>query len=98
MSSLIGFKKVARAFINGDAKRLKNDDTDGTQLRFHGNVIAVRNPTTGFIDVTLAGWNTVTTRARINALSDLLGTSTRVFQRNFNPYIFDWRNREAGEF
>lgn len=96
MSSGTGFKQVARAFLAKRTLRLKNDESFGDILTFHGNTIAVRK-VDGSIEVTLAGWNTVTTRARINWLSDLLDSGTRVFQRNFAPFVFDWRNRGDGE-
>lgn len=93
MSHNTGFQSIARAFVQGKAKRLKNDETDGTQLRYHGNVIAVRNPD-GSIRATLAGWNTVSTRARFNKLSDVLDSSIRVFTRKWEAHLWNWRTRE----
>jgi hypothetical protein len=53
-------------------------------VRLHGNVIA--EITTGLYEmmVTLAGWNTPTTRSRVNALLQAFSSATHaVRQRNF---------------
>lgn len=91
----IGFARVARAFIDGRKATLKNDSTDGQVLRYHGNVIAERRAD-GSIWATLAGWNTATTRQRWNALAGMLDSGWRVSQRDWTPYLRDWRDRDAG--
>ena len=78
MSNNIGFKKVLKAFLVGTDRRLKNDETftnyreDGTELqrlRYHGNTIAYYlKDEPGTIFVSLAGWGTVSTRARLNEI------------------------------
>lgn len=44
---------------------------NGVQVTLHGNVIATVLP--GAAEWTLAGWNTPTTRSRINALASAFG-------------------------
>ena len=59
----------------------------GVGLSLHGNEIANKNGD-GDVSITLASWNTVTTRARLNAI--LYKTSElhlSVVQRDFVPYI-----------
>lgn len=51
-------------------------------LKLHGNCIARRDPSTGKIEITTAGWNTVTTRARLNGLPGV-----RVHQHKFELYL-----------
>lgn len=48
------------------------------QVRLHGNLIAVRDAA-GVWRYSLAGWNTTTTRSRLNALG------CNVTQKNFTP-------------
>lgn len=66
--------EVVSAFLAGKKKTSGNTATDGTILTLHGNLIAERMPD-GSIYATLAGWPTVTTRERLNGLSELLGVS-----------------------
>ena len=59
----------------------------GVGLSLHGNDIAGKHGD-GDVSITLAGWNTVTTRDRLNAI--LYKTSElhlSVVQRDFVPYI-----------
>lgn len=55
-----------------------NDNTlvSNGQMRLHGNLIAEINANT--ITINTCGWNTVTTRARLNAIGRLLGFSVSV--------------------
>lgn len=46
------------------------------QMRLHGNLIAVYD--SGHICIDSCGWNTVTTRARLNAIGHILGFSVSV--------------------
>ena len=93
----IGFTRIARAFLDGRSATLKNDTSTGDRLTYHGNVICERRAD-GSVWATLAGWNTVTTRQRWNTLASLLDSGLRVSQRRFTPYLWDWRDRDAGEF
>lgn len=60
---------------------LSNTRTEDGVLYLHGNQIA-RLDESGALWVTLAGWNTTTTRARLNALD---GVNIRV--RAGRPYL-----------
>ena len=69
---------------------------DGTEMRLHGNLIA-RSFTVpgGFgvddsrrVEIRDAGWQTTTTKERLNGLLFALGTGgCRLFQRDFEWYI-----------
>ena len=65
-------EEIARAFYEGRVKRMSNTHTDGHSIYLHGNEIARKlEGVTGrtlAVSVTLAGWNTNTTRDRLNAL------------------------------
>lgn len=74
-------EKMLHAVKTGRNYRSKNTvvsvDTDGIRVYLHGNCIfAVVDGVRRF---SLAGWNTVTTRSRLNAL----GVDVR--QKNFEP-------------
>jgi hypothetical protein len=72
--------KITTAFLAGKAKSLGNTSTDGKSLFLHGNMIARHAGEK--LEVTLAGWPTVTTRERLNALP---GVS--INQKNHTQYL-----------
>jgi len=66
-------KEIATAFYNHEKLRKDNTTTDGDSIMLHGNKIAEHNSIFAndgntHINITLAGWNTNTTRERLNAL------------------------------
>lgn len=77
---------MARKFMNDESYRLSNSEvrTDyiSTRLYLHNNLIAKKEKATGKIEVSMAGWNTVTTRERLNGLPNV-----RVTQKDFIPYL-----------
>ena len=59
----------------------------GVGLSLHGNDIAGKHGD-GDVSITLAGWNTATTRDRLNAvLHESSGLHLCVVQRKYAPYI-----------
>ena len=60
-------KEIVAAFMNRETKTIGNSYTNGTTLYLHGNPIA-RHSCIGVIEVSTAGWNTPTTRERLNGL------------------------------
>jgi len=77
---------VCGAFVRGESASLDNSMTDGNHLYLHGNLIVERKPD-GTVMATLAGWNTPTTRSRINAVAGFLGINGGVFCRGGIPHI-----------
>jgi hypothetical protein len=65
-------------------------------VRLHGNLIAELTPRT--VRVTLAGWNTPTTRDRVNAVLGEFGRGwLRINQRDFCAWLKDGdASREIG--
>ena len=59
-------RDVVGAFLRGESRNIGNMSTDGTRLWLHGNMIARKE--NGHIIVTTCGWNTLTTRERLNAI------------------------------
>ena len=68
-------EKIVSAFITGNPRSLGNSSTDGNTVSLFGNLIAKREG--GMIHVTLAGWNTPTTRERVNGICDAAGAGLR---------------------
>ncbi len=58
---------IVNAFTNRVPRTIGNSHTDGVTLFLHGNAIA-RHGERG-LEITLAGWNSNTTRVRLNGLS-----------------------------
>lgn len=73
---------IAYAFENGTPLKRTNTETDGNKIWLHGNTIAQKID--GTIFVTLAGWNTNTTRERLNGLRNV-HVRTKLGQ----PYLND---------
>ena len=60
-------KQIREAFEQGTAKKVGNTETDGQTVWLFGNPIVKREPS-GLVLWSLAGWNTVTTRERVNGI------------------------------
>ena len=65
-------KQVTTAFMQRTKKSVGNSHTDGETLFLHGNAIARHVGDDGkAIEVSFAGWPTVTTRERLNGLPNV---------------------------
>jgi hypothetical protein len=60
-------EQIKQAFYAGKPKTVGNTKTDGNAVYLHGNKIVERR--SDGIYVSLAGWNTSTTRERINGIT-----------------------------
>ena len=60
-------REIVSAFMRRETKTIGNSRTDGTTLYLHGNAIA-KHCLDGSMKITTAGWNTPTTRERLNGL------------------------------
>ena len=79
MSRLIS-ELAADAFYSGRKFKQKNTRVENYELYLHGNLIARLNG--GQLQINLCGWNTQTTRERLNALQGV-----NLTQKNFAPYL-----------
>ena len=79
-------KEIVKAFMNDVAKRINNSEvhTDfiSTRLYLFNNCIAIKKKDTGKIEVSMAGYPTVTTRERLNGIP-----GCRVYQKNGVQYL-----------
>ena len=78
-------KQITQAFIDGESRQVGNTRTDGKAIYLHGNKIAEKRNDT--VSLTLAGWNTVTTRERLNGLLTALGSAAGFNQKKGKPYF-----------
>ena len=62
-----------------------NEEENISIVRLHGNKIAEVGD--NFIRLFDGGWQTVTTKSRLNALLDEFSTGTGVIQRNFEWFL-----------
>ena len=74
-------EQIKRAFEEGTSKKVGNTETDGKTVWLHGNAIVKRDPD-GLVRWSLAGWNTPTTRERVNGI-----VNAGVHQVNFEPVL-----------
>ena len=79
-------EQIIKAFLNDQAKRVSNSEvhTDfiSTRLYLFGNCIAIKKKDTGKIEVSMAGYPTVTTRERLNGIPGV-----RISQRKGIQYL-----------
>lgn len=76
-------QKIKQAFEKGISLKVGNTRTDGKTVWLHGNAIVKRDPD-GLVRASLAGWNTPTTRERVNGITGLSFS-----QKNFVPMLND---------
>jgi len=90
-------QKIMSAFLRGQKASAARTNTDGNTVWLHGNKIAQRSEG-DFVDFSLAGWPTVTTRDRVNGLLELSGSDYRVFQKNGTQFLTNGTDvREIGD-
>ena len=76
-------REIVAAFMNREKKTIGNSRTDKTTLYLHDNAIAM-HCLDGSMKITTAGWNTPTTRERLNGLPGV-----KVYVRNHQLYLND---------
>ena len=74
-------QQIKEAFEQRKVKTIGNTHTDGQSVWLHGNKIVTRDAS-GVVRATLAGWNTPTTRERVNGITGL-----NFHQVNFEPHL-----------
>ena len=90
-------QKIMSAFLRGQKASAARTNTDGHSVWLHGNLIAQRSEG-DYVDFSLAGWPTVTTRDRVNGLLQLSGSDCRVFQKNGTQFLTNGDTvRELGD-
>ena len=68
----------------------ENGVTTEMQVLLHGNLIAWLDTATNDLNISSAGWETVTTKSRLNALLEEFASGCRVIQRDFQWFLSDF--------
>ena len=68
----------------------ENGVTTEMQVLLHGNLIAWLDTATNDLNISSAGWETVTTKSRLNAILEEFASGARVVQRNFEGFLSDF--------
>ena len=64
-----------------------NDSTNCSSVFLHGHNIATVDHSTNAVKVSSCGWQTVTTKSRLNAILSEVKYGCSVFQKNFDWYV-----------
>ena len=62
------------------------------EVFLHGNHIASVDTATNQLQIFDGGWQSVTTKSRLNALLDEFANGARIFQKNWTWYLSDFGN------
>ena len=73
---------------------LYNESTNCSQVLLHGHNIATLDHSTNALKISSCGYETVTTKSRLNALLEEVKYGAKVFQKNFNWFV-SYRNQTA---
>ena len=71
-----------------------NENTNCSSVRLHGHLIATVDHSTQSIKISSAGYETRTTKSRLNALLEEVKYGCKVFQRDFNWFV-SYNNQTA---
>ena len=69
-----------------------------SEVRLHGNLIAWFDHIKQLLAISSAGWQTNTTKSRLNALLYEINTGVRVFQKNFDWFVSDYTGKRIVDF
>ena len=85
-----------KSWQSGNTSVSFNEETGESIVRLHGNKIAVIGE--DFLQIFDGGWQSVTTKSRLNALIERFcnGVTDGVFQKNYQWFIMD--NKEVKDF
>ena len=64
-----------------------NDSTNCSSVYLHGHQIATLDHSTNALKLSSCGYETVTTKSRLNAILDEVKYGCKVFQKNFNWFV-----------
>ena len=71
-----------------------NENTNCSSVRLHGHLIATFDHNLKAVKLSSCGYETVTTKSRLNALLEEVKFGCRVFQKNFNWFV-SYNNQTA---
>jgi len=68
----------------------ENGITTEMQVLLHGNLIAWLDTATNDLSISSAGWETVTTKSRLNALLEEFRDGASIFQKNWEWFFSEF--------
>ena len=66
---------------------LYNESTNCSQVLLHGHNIATLDHNTNALKISSCGYETVTTKSRLNAILDETNYGCKVYQKNWNWFV-----------
>ena len=66
---------------------LYNESTNCSQVYLHGHLICTFDHNTQAVKLSSCGYETVTTKSRLNAILEEVKYGAKVFQKNFNWFV-----------
>ena len=85
-------------FSNSNTSVTYHSSENLSEVRLHGNLIAWLDHTSQTLALSSAGWHTVTTKSRLNALLYEFNTGIRVFQKDYEWFITDFTGKKTVDF
>lgn len=82
-------ESVIKAFLKGNNKRVRNDESSDYNLYLHGNKIA-RLCLNGDIDITNAGYFTRVTKDRLNKLGAKITQKNKIWYKDGVEWDGKW--------
>ena len=64
-----------------------NESTNCSSVRLHGHLIATYDHNLKAVKLDSCGYETVTTKSRLNALFEVVKYGAKVFQKNFDWFV-----------
>ena len=71
-------------------RQKENGITTEVNVLLHGNCIAWFDTASNDFNISSAGWETVTTKSRLNAILEEFAPERRVFQKNWQWFVSDF--------
>lgn len=93
----------AKAFVNAQPFKLNNTEVivlpNVTVFKLHGNEIAyLYNDPSNTLSITNCGWESDTTKERLNGILTTLNINIRIQQRNFKWIVYGFDNNHTRTF
>lgn len=82
-------EKTVLAMIRGEKCKSGNTRAENHTLFLHDNAIAIYCPRTDTVACTMAGWGTVTTRERLNAVLTMLHKPYGFYQKEHEQVLLN---------
>ena len=78
-----------RINVFGDGEEKTTEQIKEIEIRLHGNLIGTVDTASNQLRIFDGGWQTVTTKSRLNALCDEFAPCMGVFQKNWDWFVSD---------